>query len=163
MHHGPIDQIDYSLGSCCPYRVIVRLVLRLVGIGHPGDQKTGRSSLPGNHASHKQGHFNPAFFLIFFGSLILLSMASINEIHSSKLAFGLLLGSAITYLIGTVGITGIGNVPLNEQLHVLKLAEMNAEPITPHPNRFRSAFVCVVVRLSVRKSFGKSREPGSVA
>lgn len=72
---------------------------------------------------------NPAFFLIFFGSLTLLSIASIYEFHTSKLVFGLMLGSAITYLIGTFGITAMGNVPLNNQLDVLELSQMNVAQI----------------------------------
>lgn len=72
---------------------------------------------------------NPAFFLIFFGSLALLSLASIYEFHTSRLVFGLVLGSAITYLLGTFGVTALGNVPLNNQLDVLDLAQMNVEQI----------------------------------
>ena len=72
---------------------------------------------------------NPAFFLIFFGSLVLLSLASIFEFHTSRLVFGLVLGSAITYLLGTFGVTAIGNVPLNNQLDVLDLAQMDIEQI----------------------------------
>ncbi len=73
---------------------------------------------------------NPAFFLIFFGSLVFLGIASIYEFHSGKLVFGLMLGSAITYLIGTFGVTAMGNVPLNNQLDVLELAQMNVEQIS---------------------------------
>ncbi|EAR14842.1 anthrone oxygenase family protein [Robiginitalea biformata] len=72
---------------------------------------------------------NPAFFLVFFGSLVLLSLASIYEFHTSRLVFGLVLGAPITYLLGTFGVTAMGNVPLNNQLDVLDLAQMNAEQI----------------------------------
>ena len=81
---------------------------------------------------------NPAFFLIFFGSLILLSTASIYEFHTDKLVFGLMLGSAITYLIGTIGITGLGNVPLNDQLDLLRLGEMSAERISEFRQYYES-------------------------
>jgi len=73
---------------------------------------------------------NPAFFLIFFGSIVLLSIASIYEFNTNKLAFGFILGSSITYLVGTIGVTGLGNVPLNDQLEVLKIVEMGSEKIT---------------------------------
>ncbi|SFR51520.1 Uncharacterized membrane protein [Robiginitalea myxolifaciens] len=72
---------------------------------------------------------NPAFFLIFFGSLILLGITSVTEFHSSRLVFWLVLGSAITYFGGTFGVTAMGNVPLNNQLDVLDLANMSAEQI----------------------------------
>jgi uncharacterized membrane protein len=73
---------------------------------------------------------NPVFFTVFFGSVVLLSIASINEFHSNKVVFGLMLSSTITYVIGTVILTGLGNVPLNNQLEVLKIAEMNSVQMT---------------------------------
>ncbi|MCB0665930.1 MAG: DUF1772 domain-containing protein [Saprospiraceae bacterium] len=73
---------------------------------------------------------NPAFFLIFFGSLVLLIIACINEYHVNKWAFTLLLGASITYLTGTIGVTGLGNVPLNDQLDVLKIAELSSDKIS---------------------------------
>jgi uncharacterized membrane protein len=72
---------------------------------------------------------NPAFFLVFFGSLILLGITSVAEFHSSRLVFGLVLGSAITYFGGTFGVTAMGNVPLNNQLDVMELANMSAEQL----------------------------------
>ena len=81
---------------------------------------------------------NPAFFLIFFGSIILLSIASIYESHSNKWAFGLMLTAAITYLIGTVGVTAFGNVPLNDQLEVLKITETSPDTITTFRKYYES-------------------------
>ena len=81
---------------------------------------------------------NPAFFLIFFGSLVLLSIASIYEFNANKLAFGFILGSSITYLVGTIGVTGLGNVPLNDQLEVLKIVEMGSEKITEFRKYYES-------------------------
>lgn len=81
---------------------------------------------------------NPSFFIIFFGSILLLSIASIYEFHSSKLAFALMLASSITYLIGTVGVTGLGNVPLNDQLDVLKIAEMSSDKIAEFRQYYES-------------------------
>jgi uncharacterized membrane protein len=72
---------------------------------------------------------NPLFFTVFFGSVVLLSIASIYEFHSNKVVFGLMLSSAITYMVGTVLVTGLGNVPLNDQLEALKIAEMNSKEI----------------------------------
>jgi uncharacterized membrane protein len=79
---------------------------------------------------------NPAFFVVFFGSLILLSLSSISEFNGNKLAFWLLLGAAITYLTGTVGVTGLGNVPLNDQLEALNLADMSIQKMV----EFRSYY-----------------------
>ena len=68
---------------------------------------------------------NPAFFLIFFGSILFLSISSIYEFHTGKVTFWLLLSSSIFYLLGTVGVTALGNVPLNDQLEALDLTKMN--------------------------------------
>ncbi len=65
---------------------------------------------------------NPAFFLIFLGSFILLSIGSVYEFHADKTAFWLILFSAISYLLGTLGVTIFGNVPLNDQLEALNLS-----------------------------------------
>ena len=70
---------------------------------------------------------NPAFFVIFFGTLILLTIASVYEFHTSKLAFGLMLASSIAYLAGTFGVTALGNVPLNNELDTLDFAKTSAK------------------------------------
>jgi uncharacterized membrane protein len=70
---------------------------------------------------------NPAFILIFFGSIVLLSISSIYQLHNNKWVFGLMLFSSISYLFGTVGVTGLGNVPLNNQLDALRIAETGIE------------------------------------
>ncbi len=63
---------------------------------------------------------NPAFFIVFFGSLITL-ITSVVLHSSNKLVFLLLVSSALLYLIGTFGITVLGNVPLNNELNALEL------------------------------------------
>lgn len=69
---------------------------------------------------------NPAFYLIFFGSLILLVVSTIQHFQSG-LTFWLLLAALLSYLIGTFGVTSFGNVPLNNSLDVLELAELSVE------------------------------------
>lgn len=68
---------------------------------------------------------NPAFFLIFFGSFILLSIGSIYEFHANPTAFWFMLLATISYLLGTLGITIFGNVPLNDQLEALNLSTLS--------------------------------------
>ncbi len=81
---------------------------------------------------------NPAFYLIFFGSVVLLSIASVYEFHTNKLVFGLVLAASITYLIGTIGVTGLGNVPLNNQLEVMKIAQSGPEKIAQFRKYYES-------------------------
>ncbi len=96
----------------------------------PGTKKVMDLTYLETMQSINRAILNPAFFLIFFGSIILLSISSIYEFHSSRWVFGLILFSSITYLIGTVGVTAFGNVPLNNQLDVLKIAEITQDQIT---------------------------------
>ena len=93
----------------------------------PGTRKVADLTYLETMQSINRAIFNPAFFLIFFGSIIFLSISSIYEFHTNKWVFGLMLASSITYLIGTVGVTGLGNVPLNDQLDVLKISETSLE------------------------------------
>jgi uncharacterized membrane protein len=90
----------------------------------PGTQKVSDEVYLQTMQSINRAILNPAFFLIFFGSIILLSVASIYQFHSSKITFTLVLASSICYLIGTVGVTSLGNVPLNDQLEALDLLSL---------------------------------------
>ena len=69
---------------------------------------------------------NPAFFLIFFGSFLLLVMSAIQHIQDG-LTFWMLLAAALTYLTGTVGVTALGNVPLNNSLDMLEWSELSMQ------------------------------------
>lgn len=93
----------------------------------PGTMKVPDLTYLETMQSINRAILNPAFFLIFFGSLVFLIMASILEYQTSKLVFGLMLGAAGTYFLGTFGVTAMGNVPLNNELDVLKLAQMSVE------------------------------------
>lgn len=69
---------------------------------------------------------NPAFFLVFFGSLLLLVVSAIQHVQNG-LTFWVLLAAALTYLAGTFGVTALGNVPLNNSLDALELGELSME------------------------------------
>jgi len=69
---------------------------------------------------------NPAFFLIFFGSLILLAISTIQHFQSG-VTFWLLLAASLIYLLGTFGVTSFGNVPLNNALDALELSELSID------------------------------------
>ena len=95
----------------------------------PGTQKVVDGTYLETMQSINRAILNPAFFIVFFGTVMLLSIASINEFNGNRTAFWLMLSASITYLIGTVGVTGLGNVPLNDQLDVMKLAEVGHDKI----------------------------------
>lgn len=91
----------------------------------PGTQKVTDPVYLETMQNINRAILNPFFFVIFFGSLVFLSISSIYEFHGSKETFWLLLSASIFYLIGTVGVTALGNVPLNNQLDVLDLVKLN--------------------------------------
>ena len=66
---------------------------------------------------------NPAFFLIFIGSPLTLAASTIQQINTGT-PFYFLLAATIVYMLGTFGVTVFGNVPLNDALDVLNLAEL---------------------------------------
>ena len=73
---------------------------------------------------------NPAFYAIFFGSLLFLMLNTYAQFqHGPGLAFYLILGAALSYLIGTFGVTAFGNVPLNDGLDVVQIEEMSKEAL----------------------------------
>ena len=95
----------------------------------PGTQKLADPTYLETMQSINRAILNPRFFLIFFGSVVFLSIASIYQFHISKMTFWLMLSASIFYLFGTVGVTALGNVPLNDQLDLLKLAELDSDKI----------------------------------
>ncbi|WP_298417273.1 anthrone oxygenase family protein [uncultured Kordia sp.] len=67
---------------------------------------------------------NPVFFTVFFGSLFMLILNACLH-NNNKPVFWFILVSALIYLVGTVGFTAFGNVPLNNELEVLNIKQMN--------------------------------------
>lgn len=91
----------------------------------PGTQRISDSSYLETMQSINRAILNPAFFLIFFGCLLALGAAT--ALHYQRgTSFWLLLTAFLIYLIGTFGVTAFGNVPLNDQLEVLNLTELDA-------------------------------------
>ena len=73
---------------------------------------------------------NPWFFVIFFGCLVLLVAGAIQYYQSTPAIFWLLLSASAVYLAGTFGVTGLGNVPLNNALDVLDLSVLTQDKIS---------------------------------
>ena len=92
----------------------------------PGTQKVSDEVYLQTMQSINRAILNPAFFTIFFGSLIMLGISTIVSYEVNKTLFSLLLASSIIYLIGPLAITGLGNVPLNDQLDIINISELNA-------------------------------------
>jgi len=71
---------------------------------------------------------NLPFMLIFLGTLIAQILSIYFHWDITK-AFWFILAAAALYGVGTVLITGLGNVPLNDALDTLKLNELSEDQI----------------------------------
>ncbi len=91
----------------------------------PGTQNVSNITYLETMQSINKAILNPRFYFIFFGTIAFLSIASIYEFNTNKTTFWLILFASIFYMVGTVGVTGLGNVPLNNQLDALNLSELN--------------------------------------
>lgn len=69
---------------------------------------------------------NPAFFLSFIGTLLLLPLSTYQHFGSGQ-RFYWLLGATLVYAIGTFGVTLFGNVPLNDALDKVNLTSSAQE------------------------------------
>ncbi len=80
---------------------------------------------------------NPLFFSCFFGAALLLPLSAWQAYGmATPLRFWLLLGAAAFYLVGVMGVTIFGNVPLNDALDIFQLDHASAEAMA----RQRAAF-----------------------
>jgi len=65
---------------------------------------------------------NPLFLIAFMGLVFLLPITTWTQYHRSpSAAFWLLAAATIIYLVGVMGITMLGNVPMNEALDAFNI------------------------------------------
>jgi len=91
----------------------------------PGTQRVSDSVYLESMQSINRAILNPVFFLIFLGPVFVLSATTFQH-YSTRSSFWLLLGATLLYVLGTFGVTALGNVPLNNKLELLELAHLNA-------------------------------------
>ncbi|MEM9261827.1 MAG: DUF1772 domain-containing protein [Bacteroidota bacterium] len=91
----------------------------------PGTQRVSDTTYLESMQAINRAILNPAFYVVFMGPVIALSSSTFQH-HSTGLPFWLLLGATLLYLLGTFGVTIFGNVPLNNQLDLLELPQLNA-------------------------------------
>lgn len=82
---------------------------------------------------------NPAFFFIFLGSIFTLPFLCYLQ---SKIAFDIsfyfVAAAAIIYILGSIGTTFFGNIPLNNNLEALNLSQLNNEECKSFRTLFES-------------------------
>ena len=99
----------------------------------PGTRLVSAKSYLETMQSINRAILNPAFFIIFFGTLLfLLNSTYLQYRIATDLSFWLMLAALITYLLGTFGVTVFGNVPLNETLDAVNLEGLTDEIFTNH-------------------------------
>ncbi|WP_128546641.1 anthrone oxygenase family protein [Larkinella soli] len=82
---------------------------------------------------------NPVFFAGFLGALVLLPLSTWLQYGQPVSArFWLLLGAAVVYTVGVFGVTGLGNVPLNDALEAFDLSSATADELAAMRTRFES-------------------------
>lgn len=77
---------------------------------------------------------NPVFFAAFFGAPILLIISTF--LHFGLPRFVLLFTATLIYLVGTLGITIFGNVPMNNRLDQFNLESATEGEITEQRANF---------------------------
>jgi uncharacterized membrane protein len=105
----------------------------------PGTKKIGDLVYLQTMQSINREILNPLFFLIFFGSLFTLVISSIQQ-YGNGTIFWMILFAAITYLVGTFGVTAFGNVPLNNELDAISIGDLSKTDITKWRSYFEPAW-----------------------
>ena len=72
---------------------------------------------------------NPVFFSCFFGTLLFCIVSTLLSIDFSSPKFYVILLSALLYIFGVFVITGLQNVPLNNQLESFAIESANEEAL----------------------------------
>ena len=73
---------------------------------------------------------NPLFFLPFFGTGVLCIVTiAVALVTNSSQSFTLMLAGSFLYLVGCLGVTVAGNVPLNDRLAKANRGEVEAESL----------------------------------
>lgn len=93
----------------------------------PGTQKISNQAYLETMQSINQEILNPGFFSIFFGAALLLIIATFFQ-YKFKVdtTFYLILSAMLIYVLGTIGVTMFGNVPLNNYVETLDLSTFAA-------------------------------------
>lgn len=73
---------------------------------------------------------NPIFFLSFMGPVVLLPLATFVNWGEVSARPELLLAASALYIVGTFGVTIVGNVPLNEKLAKLDVDGSDEKTVT---------------------------------
>lgn len=85
---------------------------------------------------------NGAFFLAFMGAAILLPVSAwMSFKQGASVRCWLLLAATVLYLVGSIGITMFGNVPLNDALDAFRLSSASPADMAAFRLRFEDPWI----------------------
>ena len=136
----------------------------------PGTKRISDLAYMETMQSINRAIMNPWFMVIFLGPLLCFGLTLYGQFKSGDMSgFGVMLTAAIIYLVGTIGVTAFGNVPLNESLDKVQIAEVSIDALQrirmhyeTHWNKLhliRTAFsvlsflICVIATYNTSKTF----------
>ncbi|WP_421750864.1 DUF1772 domain-containing protein [Croceimicrobium sp.] len=95
----------------------------------PGTKLISDSSFLESMQNINRAILNPAFILIFFGTLLTLVAAAYFNFNQTEV-FRWILAATLIYVFGVLGVTIAGNVPLNEYLDQVQLGRLDARGLS---------------------------------
>ncbi|PHS50757.1 MAG: hypothetical protein COB01_11880 [Lutibacter sp.] len=94
----------------------------------PGLEKLNDESYLLAFQSINRAILNPAFFIFFFGLVLLLPMLCYLYYQSpAGIQFWCIVTATFLYFFGVIAVTIFGNVPMNNTLEVLQIESINPE------------------------------------
>lgn len=101
----------------------------------PGTRKVVDITYLESMQSINRAILNPAFYLIFMGSPLALIFSTVQN-YNSGTTFWYLFFATLIYVLGTLGVTMFGNVPLNDTLDAISLAELSDGQLSEFRNDY---------------------------
>ncbi len=96
----------------------------------PGTRRVADANYVDTMQNINKAIINPAFIIPFMGIPIVLGVAAILQFRAGDSRRGwLLAGATATYVVGVLGVTIGGNVPLNDALETFNLAGSDEQAI----------------------------------
>jgi uncharacterized membrane protein len=84
---------------------------------------------------------NPLFFISFMGTVLLLPISTyLHYEQPVSTRFWLLLAATGVYIVGVIGVTALGNIPLNNMLAMFDLKSASAETMAVERAKFEGAW-----------------------
>ena len=97
----------------------------------PGTRQVADASYVDTMQRINRAIINPGFIVPFLGIPIVIAVAAVLQFRAGDARRGWLLASAAAvYVIGVLGVTGRGNVPLNNELDAFDLEGSDADAVS---------------------------------